>query len=110
MIRGVDAAQHDAGERRAVRQEPLDLDERLDPHDARLAAGALRKSSQDRRDRPAQASVACAASASSRVRSSPSNPFMTDRMAIRAATPRQIPARETQLMNETKYWCCRART
>ena len=27
-----------------------------------------------------------------------------------AATPRQIPARETQLMKETKYWCLRART
>jgi hypothetical protein len=27
-----------------------------------------------------------------------------------AATPRQTPASDTQLMNETKYWCCRART
>ncbi len=58
----------------------------------------------------AAGSVACADSASSRVRSSPSKPFMTERMAIRAATPSATPARDTQLMKETKYACCRART
>ncbi len=44
-----------------------------------------------------------------RERSSVSNPFITDRMTIRAATPTATPTRETQVMNETKNRCERAR-
>ncbi len=79
---------------------------------ARLRSRAARAFARSRSG-PASAGagrVAWAESASSRLRSSPSNPFMIDRIVMSAATPRQTPARETQLMNETKYWCWRART
>ncbi len=47
-------------------------------------------------------SVACAVSATSRLRSSPSKPFITEMMVISAATPTQTPSMDTQDMNETK--------
>ena len=46
--------------------------------------------------------VACAVSETSRLRSSPSNPFMTEMIVISAATPRHTPAIEIHEMNETK--------
>ena len=110
LLARVDAAQDGAGERRAVREETLDFDERLRAHDARLGRAARSARSRSASGSAGAGSVVCAESARSRVRSSPSNPFMTDRMAMSAATPRQIPASETQLMNDTKYSCWRALT
>ena len=55
-------------------------------------------------------SVACAVSETSRLRSSPSNPFMTEMIVISAATPRQTPAIEIHEMNETKKPWRRVRT
>ena len=54
--------------------------------------------------------VACAVSETSRLRNSPSKPFMTEMIVISAATPRQTPAIEIQEMNETKKPCRRVRT
>ena len=54
--------------------------------------------------------VACAVSETSRLRSSPSKPFMTEMMVISAATPRHTPAIEIQEMKETKKPCLRVRT
>ena len=51
-----------------------------------------------------------ALSESSRSRSSPSKPFITDRMTISAATPTHTPTSEAQVMKETKNLCERART
>ena len=48
--------------------------------------------------------------ASRRPRSSPSNPFMTDRMVMSAATPTHTPASDSQLLNETKKPASRERT
>jgi hypothetical protein len=42
---------------------------------------------------------------SKRSRNSPSKPFITDRMTIRAATPTPTPANEIQVMNDTKNAC-----
>src|SRR5690606_33975628 len=47
--------------------------------------------------------------ARSRLRSSDSKPFITDRITISAATPTPTPASDTQVMKETKYRCARAR-
>ena len=49
-------------------------------------------------------------SASNRSRSSPSNPFITDRITINAATPTATPISETQVMNDTKNFRVRERT
>ena len=46
--------------------------------------------------------VPCADILRSRLRNSPSNPFMTDRMTISAATPSAIPMREISVMKDTK--------
>ena len=53
---------------------------------------------------------ACADSDNSRERSSPSRPFMAERMTISAATPRHTHNSETQVMKETKNLWERART
>jgi hypothetical protein len=57
---------------------------------------------------PAALKVACADRLSSRVRSSDSNPFITDSTVISAATPTATPSSDTQVMNETKKLCSRA--
>jgi hypothetical protein len=44
----------------------------------------------------------CADMLSSRLRSSPSKPFITERMTISAATPSAIPISEMSVMKETK--------
>jgi hypothetical protein len=54
--------------------------------------------------------VAWAVSETSRLRSSPSKPFMTEMIVISAATPRHTPAIEIQEMNETKKPWRRVRT
>ena len=43
----------------------------------------------------------CAVMLTRRSRSSPSNPFITERMTISAATPRAIPASEIEVIKET---------
>jgi hypothetical protein len=53
---------------------------------------------------------AWADNASRRSRDIPSKPFITDRITIRAATPTQTPASDTQVMKETKNLRFRART
>jgi len=53
---------------------------------------------------------AWAFSDNNRSRSSPSKPFMTDRMTISAATPSDTPASDTQVISETKNLCWRERT
>ena len=53
---------------------------------------------------------ACADSDSRRSRSSPSKPFITERMTISAATPTHTPATDTHVMKETKNLWLRART
>jgi hypothetical protein len=46
--------------------------------------------------------VACEAKLNMRERISPSMPFITDKIVIRAATPTQTPSMDIQLINETK--------
>ncbi len=58
----------------------------------------------------AAATRTCAPSVSSRSRSSPSKPFITERMTMRAATPTQTPPSDAQVMKDTKNSCERART
>ncbi len=53
---------------------------------------------------------ACAESASSRSRNSPSRPFMTERMTMSAVTPRHTHSSDTHVMKETKNLWERART
>ena len=53
---------------------------------------------------------ACADSDNSRSRSSPSSPFMTDRMTMSAVTPRHTHSSDTQVMKDTKNLWERART
>jgi hypothetical protein len=53
---------------------------------------------------------ACAESANNRSRDTPSNPFITERITISAATPTHTPASDTQVMKETKNLRFRART
>jgi hypothetical protein len=57
---------------------------------------------------PCAPSVAWADTLSSRVRSSVSNPFITDSTVISAATPTATPSSDTQVMKETKKLCSRA--
>ena len=51
-----------------------------------------------------------ALSDSSRSRSSPSKPFITERMTMSAATPTHTPTSEAQVMKDTKNRVERART
>ena len=53
---------------------------------------------------------ACAESDNRRSRSSPSRPFITDRMTMSAITPRHTHSSDTQVMKETKNLWERART
>jgi hypothetical protein len=57
----------------------------------------------------AAVSVACADRLSSRFLSSPSKPFMTESTVISASTPMATPPSDTQVMNDTKKLCSRAR-
>ena len=79
-----------------------------------IVPGCARASSLSRAQsgcRPSLAvTVACAVSATSRPRNSPSKPFITEMIVINAATPTQTPSIDIQLMKETKNPRPRVRT
>ena len=86
------------------------------PGTVRASCATLSQSAGAGADAPF-ASLPCAASTrtwalndSSRSRSSPSKPFMTERITISAATPTHTPITDAQVMKETKNLCDLART
>ena len=96
-----------AGARRALRpvgdQQRLALDERGDRRDARVArARVARIAGQSASPRRTPLSVACEVMLRMRLRSSRSNPFITDSTTISTATPIATPTIDISEMNDRK--------